>query len=70
MNDITPLKVVSLFYYPDENRFRTCDGKTIFNLYPLVSPNMVFLFKQEKTTMTFFNPKYRIEVELLYPIYT
>ncbi len=61
-------KSISIFYYPEENRFKTADGKVILNLYPLADPNRIYLFKHRKKSMTFMNYKYHIEVKLLYPI--
>lgn len=67
MNDVAILRVVRCFYYPDERLFRTEDGNVILNLYPLVPPSMVFLFRHHKRTMSYTNPKHHIKTILLYP---
>lgn len=63
-----PLHVVRIFYYPEERRFKTVDGKTLLNFYPLVPPDIVLLFLHNKKTMSYFNYKYRIRIILLYPV--
>lgn len=68
MKNVANVRDINCFYYPDENVFKTNDGYRILNIYPLVSPNMIFLFKHHKRSMTFFNYKYGINTHLLYPV--
>lgn len=70
MKNIMNVKDITCLYYPDENVFKTTDGQRILNIYPLVSPNMVFLFKHHKKSMTFTNYKYLVNIHLLYPLDT
>jgi hypothetical protein len=59
---------ISIFYYPEENIFKDSDGRAIVNMYKLVSPNRVFLFKHQKQSVEFVNYEYGLVVKLLYPI--
>ncbi len=68
MNDVAILRSIRCFYYPEERLFRTENGNAILNLYPLVPPSMIFLFRHHKRTMTYTNYKHRIKVTLLYPL--
>ena len=56
-----------LFYYPEEHLFRTEDGQIVWNMYPLIHPNLLHIFYYQKKTMEFYNAKYGIRVHLLYP---
>lgn len=58
---------VSAFYYPYQNVFKDSGGHVIMNMYKLVSPNRILLFKQEKKTIEFINYEYNVIVKLLYP---
>jgi hypothetical protein len=62
---LTP--IIDVFYYPDDNIFKTKDGKAIINLYPLVSPNQIFLFKHKQETTEIVNYEHGIRIRLLYP---
>ena len=67
MNDVAILRVVRCFYYPEERLFRTENGEVILNLYPLVPPSMIFMFRRNKRTVSYMNHKYHIKTILLYP---
>lgn len=67
MNDLMIPRVVRFFYYPEERMFKTEDKKPVLNLYPLVPPSMVFLFRYNKQTMSYTHPRYHIKTILLYP---
>ena len=51
----------------DERLFRTENGEVILNLYPLVPPSMIFMFRRNKRTVSYMNHKYHIKTILLYP---
>jgi hypothetical protein len=59
---------ISIFYYPDINVFKDCHGRIIINLYKLVSPSRIYLFKHHKEYMEFVNYEYSLIVKLYYPI--
>ena len=59
---------VSVFYYPKENIFKDSTLRPILNIYKLISPNRIFLFKSKKENMEFVNYEYGIRVKLYYPI--
>lgn len=63
-----PLHIIRIFYYPKQKQFRTVDGQILFNFYPLVPPDIVWLFLHKKKTMSYFNYKYRMRILLLYPV--
>lgn len=67
MNDLAILRTVRCFYYPEERLFRTENGTVILNLYPLVPPSMIFMFRRNKRTVSYMNHKYHIKTILLYP---
>lgn len=67
MNEPDVLRTVRCFYYPEERLFRTESGEAILNLYPLVPPSMIFLFRHNQRTMSYMNHKYHIKTILLYP---
>jgi len=67
MNDIAILRSIRCFYYPEERLFRTENGEVILNLYPLVPPSMIFMFRRNKRTVSYMNHKYHIKTILLYP---
>lgn len=67
MNDLAILRTIRCFYYPEERLFRTENGKVILNLYPLVPPSMIFMFRRNKRTVSYMNHKYHIKTILLYP---
>lgn len=67
MNDLAILRTVRCFYYPEERLFRTENGEVILNLYPLVPPSMIFMFRRNKRTVSYMNHKYHIKTILLYP---
>lgn len=58
---------VSIFYYPDWNVFKDCEGRIIINIYKLVPPWRIFLFKEHKKNDEFVNTQYGLIVKLLYP---
>jgi hypothetical protein len=63
------ISTICIFYHPEQHSFKTADGKTIYNLHRLVSPNLVSLFvKYYKRTTVFYNYKYHIKIKLLYPV--
>lgn len=68
MNDLAIIRTMRCFYYPEERVFKTEDGQVILNMYPLVPPSMIFLFRHNKRTMTYMNYKYHIQTILLYPV--
>lgn len=59
---------IFIYYYPEENVFRTNDGRIITNLYPLVTANQIFLFKRMKKSVEFVAPAVGVVVRLLYPV--
>lgn len=63
----TLLKNVMLYYYPDENAFKTSENQIVFLPCPLVDADRVHIFRYYKKSMTFVNWKYGIRVILLYP---
>ncbi len=67
MNDLAILRTIRCFYYPEERLFRTENGEVILNLYPLVPPSMIFMFRRNKRTVSYMNHKYHIKTILLYP---
>lgn len=67
MNDLAILRTIRCFYYPEERPFRTENGEVILNLYPLVPPSMIFMFRRNKRTVSYMNHKYHIKTILLYP---
>lgn len=67
MNDLATLRTIRCFYYPEERLFRTENGEVILNLYPLVPPSMIFMFRRNKRTVSYMNHKYHIKTILLYP---
>lgn len=67
MNDLAILRTIRCFYYPEERLFRTENGAVILNLYPLVPPSMIFMFRRNKRTVSYMNHKYHIKTILLYP---
>lgn len=67
MNDLAILRTIRCFYYPEERLFRTENGTVILNLYPLVPPSMIFMFRRNKRTVSYMNHKYHIKTILLYP---
>lgn len=67
MNDLAILLTIRCFYYPEERLFRTENGEVILNLYPLVPPSMIFMFRRNKRTVSYMNHKYHIKTILLYP---
>ena len=67
MNDLAILRTIRCFYYPKERLFRTENGEVILNLYPLVPPSMIFMFRRNKRTVSYMNHKYHIKTILLYP---
>lgn len=67
MNDLAILRTIRCFYYPEERLFRTENGEVILNLYPLVPPSMIFMFRRNKLTVSYMNHKYHIKTILLYP---
>ena len=58
---------INCYYYPELGHFKDEAGRDIVNIYPLVDPLIVALFRTQKHTMTFFNPQYRLTVTLFYP---
>lgn len=67
MNDLAILRTIRCFYYPEERLFRTENNEVILNLYPLVPPSMIFMFRRNKRTVSYMNHKYHIKTILLYP---
>lgn len=67
MNDLAILRTIRCFYYPEERLFRTENSEVILNLYPLVPPSMIFMFRRNKRTVSYMNHKYHIKTILLYP---
>ena len=67
MNDLAILRTIRCFYYPEERLLRTENGEVILNLYPLVPPSMIFMFRRNKRTVSYMNHKYHIKTILLYP---
>lgn len=67
INDLAILRTIRCFYYPEERLFRTENGEVILNLYPLVPPSMIFMFRRNKRTVSYMNHKYHIKTILLYP---
>lgn len=67
MNDLAILRTIRCFYYPEKRLFRTENGEVILNLYPLVPPSMIFMFRRNKRTVSYMNHKYHIKTILLYP---
>lgn len=67
MNDLAILRTIRCFYYPEERLFRTENGEVILNLYPLVPPSMIFMFRRNKRTVSYMNHEYHIKTILLYP---
>lgn len=67
MNDLAILRTVRCFYYPEERLFRAENGEVILNLYPLIPPSMIFMFRRNKRTVSYMNHKYHIKAILLYP---
>ena len=65
--DLAILRTIRCFYYPEERLFRTENGEVILNLYPLVPPSMIFMFRRNKRTVSYMNHKYHIKTILLYP---
>jgi len=59
---------INIYYYPEENVFRTADDKIIPCLFPIVSPNDLLLFRQHRKTVEIVNTKYGLVVNLLFPI--
>ncbi len=62
------IATIVIYYYPDENVFKTATNQTILNFYPLVTPNQVFLFKKEKKSVEIINHTFGIRIKMLYPI--
>ena len=67
MNDLAILRTIRCFSYPEERLFRTENSEEILNLYPLVPPSMIFMFRRNKRTVSYMNHKYHIKTILLYP---
>lgn len=61
------LRVVNIFYNPEENRFYTEDGQVIINMNPLVSPNTRYIFRSMKKNMSYVIPHYNLKINLYYP---
>lgn len=40
------MDIISLYYLPDENKFTDEDGYVIFDIYRIITPNDVFLFRE------------------------
>lgn len=66
--DFEIMTSISIFYYPDLNVFKDSRGRIIINLYRLVSPSRIFLFKHHKQHMEFINYEYNLIIRLYYPI--
>lgn len=66
INMLTPK--IFIFYYPDENIFKTSDNKVIINMSPLVSPGQRLIFLKNKKSVEFVNNKYGIIIRLFYPV--
>lgn len=46
------LTPISIFYYPEQNLFKDCDGRTILCLCRLIPIWRIHLFKEYKKKMT------------------
>lgn len=62
------MQKITILYYPEENIFKTADGQIVLNIYPLVSPSQILLFKHRRKTIEILNSKYGLIVRMLYPL--
>lgn len=67
MEDDRYSNYVYLYYYEDENLIRDEDGNIIYDIYRLVSPQDIYMFKTSKQGYVVFNTKLNTIFELIYP---
>jgi hypothetical protein len=60
---------IVILYYPEENVFKSPQGKVYTNLQPLITPSQIFLFKHNKKSVEFINREFGINVKILYPMH-
>jgi len=60
------LEVSTYYYNKEKNIMIDEDGFEIFNIFNIISPNSLFLFKYKKDDMFVFGTSGKV-VELIYP---
>lgn len=53
MSDNSTRKELFLFYYRDANVFTDCDGHIIYDIFRIISPNDLYMFRHHKKYNTF-----------------
>jgi hypothetical protein len=58
---------ITIFYYPEENLFKDSKDRVLINMYKIIPPWKVYLFKYHKKNDEYINYEYGIIVKILYP---
>lgn len=66
MNQLTRKDPIGLSYNKEKNWFEDEDGYAIFDIFQIITPNQLLVFKHLKEYMTVIGPRGDL-VELFYP---
>ena len=47
------IEIEYLYYYKDENHFTDCDGRIIYNIFTMITPQDLYLFRHDHGDNTF-----------------
>jgi len=60
--------IIGLWYYPEDNLFIDDNGFPVFDIFRMITPNDLFLFRHDKEyTLLSCSTNPKIGVELFYP---